>query len=86
MLKFVLISVLVIYLVFKLIGFVFRILFGAAYERQRKTQQARQQQYTTKRKAPNSNLNIEHKPNSDNARSGKEFQGGDYVDYEEVKD
>lgn len=84
MLKFVIISILVIYLIFRLIGFAFRLMFGAAYEQQRKAQQGRQQQYTEKRRAPNSNLNIDHKPNGEKA--GKDFRGGDYVDYEEVKD
>lgn len=86
MLKFVIISILVIYLIFRLIGFAFRLMFGAAYEQQRKAQQGRQQQYTEKRRARNSNLNIDRKPNGEKAKSGKDFRGGDYVDYEEVKD
>ncbi|MBV6641533.1 MAG: DUF4834 family protein [Cyclobacteriaceae bacterium] len=86
MLKIIIISVLVLYLVFKLVGFAFRIMFGAAYEQQRKARQGQQQQYTTRRKAPNSNLNIDTQPENQRAKSSKEYKGGDYVDYEEVKE
>jgi len=86
MLKIIIISVLVIYLVFKLVGFAFRIMFGAAYEQQRKARQSQQKQYTTRRRAPNSNLNIDTEPAKKQAASGKEFNGGDYVDYEEIKE
>ena len=85
MLKFIIISVLVIYLIFKLMGFAFKLMFGAAYEQQKKAQQAQRQQHTTKRKAPNSNLNIDT-PHEKSEKSRKEYQGGDYIDYEEVKD
>ncbi len=86
MLKIIIISVLVIYIVFKLVGFAFRIMFGAAYEQQRRAQQGQRQQYTTKKRAPNSNLNIDTPPDNKGPKSGKEYKGGDYVDYEEVKE
>lgn len=86
MLKVIIISVLVIYLVFKLVGFAFRIMFGAAYEQQKRTRQAQQQQNNTRRKAPNSNLNIDTQPENKQGRSNKEYKGGDYVDYEEIKE
>ncbi len=37
-----------------------------------------------KRRAPNSNLNIEYIPDDKN-KDKKDFRGGEYVDYEEVK-
>tara|TARA_Y100001972_G_C7667549_1_gene338055 strand:+ start:7931 stop:8191 length:261 start_codon:yes stop_codon:yes gene_type:complete len=86
MLKIIIISVLVIYLVFKLVGFAFRIMFGAAYEQQKRARQGQQQSQTTRRKAPNSNLNIDTQPDNKQARSNKEYKGGDYVDYEEIKE
>ncbi|XOV92936.1 MAG: DUF4834 family protein [Bacteroidota bacterium] len=86
MLKFIIISILVIYLIFRLIGFGFRIMFGAAYEQQKKAQQGQRRQYTAKRRAPNSNLNIDTPPEKSNGSTTKQFQGGDYIDYEEVKD
>ncbi len=86
MLKFIIISILVIYLIFKLVGFAFRLMFGAAYEQQKRTQEAQRQQYTTRRKAPNSNLNIDKSPEKERNKSGNDFKGGDYVDYEEIKD
>lgn len=85
MLKFIIISVLIIYLIFKVTSFAFKLLFGAAYEQQKKAQQGQKQRYTTRRKAPNSNLNIDT-PQQDKGKSGNDFKGGDYVDYEEVKD
>lgn len=85
MLKFIIISILVIYLVFRVIGFFFKLFFGPIYQQQRQASGGGQHYTTQRRKAPNSNLNIDHKPSENSVKSKKDFKGGDYVDFEEVK-
>ncbi|MFK7952106.1 MAG: DUF4834 family protein [Ekhidna sp.] len=79
MLKFFLILILIVYALFRLGGFILRIFFGSLGK-----QQYSQQQASSSRRAPGSNLNIDNvqKPSS---KKEKNFSGGEYVDYEEVK-
>jgi hypothetical protein len=78
MFKFLLIVFFISYVIYKVGGFLFKILFIGAANAQ---QQKRQQYATPKRKAPRSNLHIDHVP----SKGDKGYSGGDYVDYEEVK-
>ena len=81
MIKFLLILILLIYVFYKSAGFLFKIVFGNLRSDPGSFQQ-RQQHYS--KKAPNSNLNIDNVPqHKTNNKSG--FDGGEYVDYEEVK-
>ena len=81
MFKFLLILILLIYVFYKTAGFLFKIVFGNLRSDPGSFQQ-RQQHYS--KKAPNSNLNIDNVPqHKTNNKSG--FDGGEYVDYEEVK-
>lgn len=80
MFKFLLIVFLICYALYRVGGFLFKIFFLGAANAQ---QQRRAQQSAPKKKAPKSNLNIDHVP----GRTGeKGYSGGEYVDFEEVKD
>lgn len=85
MLKFLLILFLVGYVLYKVMGFAFKVLFYNA-SRAQGTQQ-KQTQYNSQhyaKKPADGNLNIDYVPK--NASKDKnDFQGGEYVDYEEVK-
>ena len=81
-LKFILILILVAYLFVKVGGYLFGLLFRGAQEFDRGYHSG--QQSPNGKKAPNSNLNIDHIPQKDR-NSKKNFGGGEYVDFEEVK-
>ncbi len=81
MLKFLLILVLIIYVFYKTAGFLFKMVFGGLRSDPGHFQN-RSQQYS--KKAPNSNLNIDKVPH-DNSSQNPKYDGGEYVDYEELK-
>ncbi len=78
MLKFLLITILVIYLFYRIAAFLFRFMLGGFDRGQFNSTQYRQ------RRAPNSNLNVDRIPREKSGRK-KDYEGGDYVDFEEVK-
>ncbi len=78
MLKFLLIAILIIYAFYRVAAFLFRFMLGG-YDRG----QFNSTQYQ-RRKAPGSNLNVDSIPRT-KAVKKKGFEGGDYVDFEEVK-
>ncbi len=78
MLKFLLIAILVIYCFYRVAAFLFRFMLGGFDRGQFNSTQYR------RRKAPNSNLNVDSIPRTKEGKK-KNFQGGDYVDFEEVK-
>jgi hypothetical protein len=86
--KFIILSIIGFYILFKVVGFLFRLLISASANNLRSYQQSQQYQQQQanssnhKKAAPNSNVNIDYIPDD---RSKTEFKGGDYVDYEEVK-
>lgn len=80
--KLILIIVLVAYLFFRVGGYLFGLLFRGAQEFNRGYHADRQRPES--KKAPNSNLNIDHIPHKEKHHK-KNFGGGEYVDYEEVK-
>lgn len=80
MIKFLIVLVLIIYVFYKTVGFLFKIVFGNLRSDPGAFNQRRQ--YT--KKAPNSNLNIDKVPHPQtNNKDG--YEGGEYVDFEEVK-
>lgn len=95
MLKFLLITILIFYLIYKVGGFFFRMLFTSAFQQQqRHYQEARQNAhknqngYNQKQSAknpPNSNVRVDYVPAQEERNDKKDFKGGQYVDYEEVK-
>ena len=82
MLKFLLILFLVGYVVFRTGGVIFRLLFSGL--NQSRPGNFNSQSYQReKKKAPGSNLNIDHIPKNKQRRKGDD--SGEYVDFEEVK-
>lgn len=88
MLKFLIILVLIIYLLYRVGGFLFRLFFLNASEYQQQQQQQRRtgsyDHHSDKRKAPDSNLNIDYVPRDSKGKKIDGYKGGEYVDYEEV--
>lgn len=80
MFKFLLILFLIGYLFFKIGGFLFRLFLG----RTAKAAQERQYKQNNKGRTTKEGLNIDHVPNQKRKRTGGNFKGGEYVDYEEV--
>lgn len=80
MLKFLLILFLIGYLFFKIGGFLFRLFLG----RTANAAQERQHKQNNKGRTTKDGLNIEHIPNQKGKRTGGNFKGGEYVDYEEL--
>jgi len=84
MLKFLLILFLVGYVIFKIGGFFFKLFLTGLSNGQRHGNFNPQSHQQAKRRAPGSNLNIDHVPQGERGNK-KGPQAGDYVDYEEVK-
>lgn len=91
MLKFIIITVIFIYVVFKVSGFILKIFdtllgrtdSGTGAQSRKFGPEHRRQKY---RQPANGNVNIEYIPEEDKKeRASKDFRGGEYVDYEEVK-
>ena len=80
MFKFLLILFLIGYLFFKIAGFIFRIFLG----RTAKAAQDRQYQQNSRSKTTKDGIHINNVPDEKGKRSGGNFKGGEYVDYEEV--
>jgi hypothetical protein len=77
MLKFLIIFFAIFYLLYKVGGFLLRGFFVSSTTHQTPPHQKKSQ------KVPNSDLNIDYMP-KDRKKSKKDFDGGEYVDYEEV--
>ncbi len=91
MLKFILFTIIFIYVVFKVSGFILKIVDtllgrtdGGSNARQRNFgPEYRRQKY---RQPTNGNVHIDYIPEEDKKGTApKDFRGGEYVDYEEVK-
>lgn len=80
MFKFLLILFLIGYLFFKIGGFLFRLFLG----RTAKAAQERQYKQNNKGRTTKDGINIDHVPNQKGKRTGGNFKGGEYVDYEEL--
>ena len=85
MLKFLIIVVLVSYLLFKVIQFLFKVLIIGAggQEAYRRQQGYQQQQNSTRQKR--GDISIDYVPKDGKKNSSSNYDGGEYVDYEEVK-
>lgn len=70
-------------------GFIMRLLsrslIGRIYKQAQQQQRAAQQQQKRARPA-DGNVNVQYAPVEKPKKSSDNFKGGDYVDYEEVKD
>jgi len=89
MFKLMLLMLVIGFGVYKVVNFVFRILFTLSGGKRTSTfnnsNTRNGKQQNRKRKAPNSDLNIDYVPEDPKNKNKKGFSGGDYVDYEEVK-
>ena len=88
MLKFLIISFLVFFLIYKLLGFFFRMLIrGSASQYQQ--QQHQYKNSNQNRKPSDGNVNIDYIPEDRSkkvkSKADPNYQGGEYIDYEEVK-
>ena len=90
MFKLLLLTLIIGFGVYKVINFLFRILFTLSggkrtTYRNFNTGNYRQQTQQRRRQAPNNDLNIDYVPENKNKKKKKGYGGGEYVDYEEVK-
>ncbi|GAB4234101.1 MAG: hypothetical protein Tsb0034_07620 [Ekhidna sp.] len=81
MLKFLIILILIIYVFYKTAGFLFRMVFGSM---RNDPGQFRKENKNTSRRAPGSNLSIDNVPGKSKGKKSS-YEGGEYVDFEEVK-
>ncbi len=84
MLKFLLIIFFVFYIFIKIGGFIMKTLFSGFANGQQNNQRTQQNQYRSSRTKDGS-VNIDYIPKDKSKSDKKNFPGGDYVDYEEVK-
>lgn len=84
MLKFLLITFLIAYLLFKIGGYLFRIFFWSLGGKMQNGQFNNNRE-TSNMRPPNSNVDIDYVPQNGKKTKEKEFKGGEYVDFEEVK-
>lgn len=83
MLKFLIITFIIGYLFFWIIGKVFKVMVrGHSYTNG--SQNSSQNNYNRK-KPTDGNVNIDYVPNGKKKKDKDEFKGGEYVDFEEIK-
>ena len=84
MFKLLLLTLIIGFGVYKVINFLFRILFTLSGGKRTAHRNFNTGQ-TQRRRAPNSDLNIDYVPEDKEKKNKKGYGGGEYVDYEEVK-
>lgn len=85
MLKFLLITFLIAYLLFKVGGYLFRIFFWSLGGKMQQNGQFNSSREASNMRPPNSNVDIHYVPKDKKEKKEKVFKGGEYVDYEDVK-
>lgn len=86
MLKFILVTLLVLFVLSRIVGFLFRTLFRTYGMRVMQEQQMRQQQKRpSPPRRPEGVIDIDFVPEDQVKRPKNKPKSGDYVDYEEVK-
>ena len=84
MIKLLILFSLFFFLFFKIGGFLFRTLFGSASQRHNRNFNTGNQ--PQKRWQPkDGNLNVDYDPTKPRQKGSKDYNDGEYVDYEEVK-
>ncbi|HBH23342.1 MAG TPA: DUF4834 domain-containing protein [Cytophagales bacterium] len=73
-----LLFILLMYLVFRFIGNLFKLMMGRQGEKRQFHDQKR-------RNRKNDEVNIDYVPNQNKKQHKQSYKGGEYVDYEEVK-
>ena len=85
MVKFLLISFLVCYLLYKIGGYLFKMFFWSLGNKMNNPQNFNRPN-PNNRRPKNSNVDVEYFPGkNDSKKKSKDFKGGEYVDYEEIK-
>ncbi len=84
LLKFILITLIIIFIIVKIGGMIFRTMFWMLGARagQRNPSRASQQQRPSKGFG---DIEIEYIPENNGKKRKADFKGGEYIDYEEVK-
>ena len=96
MLKFLLITIIFIYVVYKASNFVIKLFYPLEHARRMQADFARKNGFGPKhrreqgrrnpQRRPDGSINVDFVPKEDKKeRSTQDFKGGEYVDYEEVK-
>jgi hypothetical protein len=88
MLKFLIISIAVIYILSKLWKYIFRGLMWLLGEQMRKQAAYQQSHYTHNghKVKKEGEIEVQYDPQKEHQKPKKDFRGGEYVDYEEVDD
>ena len=86
MLKFLIVMVLVIYLIYKVAQFLLKVLIiGAGGQAAYKQRQEYRKYQSTHQHDKKGNVSIDYIPENGKQAGSQNFKGGEYVDYEEVK-
>ena len=98
MLKFILLTVIFIYVVYKVSNFALKLFFPIQHARRMQEEFARkngfgpkhrreqQQRRQARSQSAEGSIHVDYVPKEEKkARTTEDFKGGDYVDYEEVK-
>lgn len=86
MIKFLIITFLVCYLIYKLGGFLLRTFFISLGNKMQDSQSFQQSRTAYQhRRTTNGNVDIDYIPKNGKSKKVQDFKGGEYVDYEEVR-
>ena len=83
--KVIVIAFLIIYLVNKVFGLVIKYLVGNSSANNHRNASGRQS-YQSSNYKRSGEINIDYVPNEKSKNDSKDFKGGEYVDYEEIKE
>jgi hypothetical protein len=83
MLKFLLIALLIGFIFFRTIGLLMRLLTGSSVGNRTRSNPFEQNESRAKPKS--GNVNIDYVPNKNGKKKNTRFNGGEYVDFEEVE-
>ena len=88
MIKFLLIVFIIGYLLYRVLGFVFKLLLGVSGSSQNQRhfnqQHHKRSEYKPKSKPADGNVNIDYVPDKQK-KKGRYTNNGEYIDYEEIK-
>ncbi len=87
-LKFILITLLIVFIIVKIGGMIFRTMFwmlGARAGQRNPSRHSQQRPRSKHTKSFSGDIEIEYVPEDGRKRQKSEFNGGEYVDFEEVK-
>lgn len=93
MLKFLLLTIIFIYVVYKASNFVLKLFFPLEHARRMQQEYARKSNFGPKHRreqqqprSPDGRIHVDYVPEEKKGeRSTQDFKGGEYVDYEEIK-